>query len=131
MDEEIDIINTNTRNERIKNFFINNRKSLISVFVVLILILCGYFLYEELQTRKKAKLADQYNLAVIKYESGQTDVLEELKTIINEKDSTYSPLAFYFLIDNQLITSNEEINQYFDVIINESGLDKELSLIHI
>ena len=88
MDEEIDIINTNTRNERIKNFFINNRKSLISVLVVLILILCGYFLYEELQTRKKAKLADQYNLAVIKYESGQTDVLEELKTIINEKDRT-------------------------------------------
>ncbi len=131
MDEEIDIINTNTRNERIKNFFINNRKSLTSVFVVLILILCGYFLYEELQTRKKAKLADQYNLAVIKYESGQTDVLEELKTIINEKDSTYSPLAFYFLIDNQLITSNEEINQYFDVIINESGLDKETKNLNI
>ncbi len=131
MDEEIDIINTNTRNERIKNFFINNRKSLISVFVVLILILCGYFLYEELQTRKKAKLADQYNLAVIKYESGQTDVLEELKTIINEKDSTYSPLAFYFLIDNQLITSNEEINQYFDVIINDSGLDKETKNLNI
>ena len=79
MDEEIDIINTNTRNERIKNFFINNRKSLISVLVVLILILCGYFLYEELQTRKKAILADQYNLAVLKYESGQTDVLEEIK----------------------------------------------------
>ena len=59
MDEEIEIINTNTRNERIKNFFINNRKSLISVFVVLILILCGYFLYEELQTRKKAKLAEE------------------------------------------------------------------------
>ena len=131
MDEEIDIINTNTSNERIKNFFINNRKSLISVFVVLILILCGYFLYEELQTRKKAKLADQYNLAVIKYESGQTDVLEELKTIINEKDSTYSPLAFYFLIDNQLITSNEEINQYFDVIINDSGLDKETKNLNI
>ena len=130
MDEEIVIINTNTRNERIKNFFINNRKSLISVFVVLILILCGYFLYEELQTRKKAKLADQYNLAVIKYESGQTDVLEELKTIINEKDSTYSPLAFYFLIDNQLITSNEEINQYFDVIINATsvGLKRDQTL---
>ena len=36
MDEEIDIINTNTRNERIKNFFVNNRKSLISVLVILI-----------------------------------------------------------------------------------------------
>ena len=59
MDEEIDIINTNTRNERIKNFFINNRKSLISVLVVLILILCGYFLYEELFI-KKVTTQNQY-----------------------------------------------------------------------
>ena len=131
MDEEIDIINANTRNERIKNFFVNNRKSLISVLVILILILCGYFLYEDFQKRKKVKLSDQYNLAVIKYESGQTNILEELKIIINERDSTYSPLAFYFLIDNQLITSNEEINQYFDVIINESGLDKETKNLNI
>ena len=131
MDEEIDIINANTRNERIKNFFVNNRKSLISVLVILILILCGYFLYEDFQKRKKVKLADQYNLAVIKYESGQTNILEELKIIINERDSTYSPLAFYFLIDNKLITSNEEINQYFDVIINESGLDKETKNLNI
>ena len=77
------------------------------------------------------KLSDQYNLAVIKYESGQTNILEELKIIINERDSTYSPLAFYFLIDNKLITSNEEINQYFDVIINESGLDKETKNLNI
>ena len=125
MDEEIDIINTNTRNEKIKNFFINNRKSLIGVLVVIILALCGYFFYEEFQTRQKAKLADQYNLAVIKYENGQKDIANELKTIVDAKDSTYSPLAFYFLIDNNLITSKEEINQYFDLIINESSLDEE------
>ena len=125
MDEEIDIINTNTRNERIKNFFINNRKSFIGVLVVIILALCGYFFYEEFQIRQKEKLADQYNLTVIKYESGQKDIANELKTIVDAKDSTYSPLAFYFLIDNNLITSKEEINQYFDLIINESGLDEE------
>ncbi len=125
MDEEIDIINTNTRNEKIKNFFINNRKSFIGVLVVIILALCGYFFYEEFQIRQKEKLADQYNLAVIKYESGQKDIANELKTIVDAKDSTYSPLAFYFLIDNNLITSKEEINQYFDLIINESGLDEE------
>ena len=85
MDEEIDIINTNTRNEKIKNFFINNRKSLIGVLVVIILALCGYFFYEEFQTRQKAKLADQYNLAVIKYESGQKDIANELLTILKSK----------------------------------------------
>ena len=30
MDEDIEIIKTQTRNEKIKNFFINNKNSLIS-----------------------------------------------------------------------------------------------------
>ena len=37
MDQEVDIINTNTRNEKIKNFFVNNKKSLVSILVVIIL----------------------------------------------------------------------------------------------
>ena len=53
MDEDISIINKNTRNEKIKNFFINNKKTLISTLITLILILFGYFAYEEIQSRKK------------------------------------------------------------------------------
>ena len=48
-----------------------------------------------------------------------------MKEIIKDKDRTYSPLAFYYLLDNNLITSQEEINTYFDIIINEIGLDNE------
>ena len=39
--------------------------------------------------------------------------------IINDKDKTYSPLALYFLIDNNLISSVNEANEYFDIIINK------------
>ena len=46
--------------------------------------------------------------------------------IINEKDKTYSPLAFFFLLDNDLISSNDEINSYFDLLINEIPLEKEI-----
>ena len=40
MDEDISIINTNTRNEKIKNFFIQNKKKIISglSFIVILLI---------------------------------------------------------------------------------------------
>ena len=48
-----------------------------------------------------------------------------MKEIIEEKDKTYSPLAFYFLLDNDLIVSKQEINKYFDLLINELGLDRE------
>ena len=53
------------------------------------------------------------------------NVIPELKEVINSKDKTYSPLAFYFLLDNDLINSKKEINKFFDIIINEIGLDKK------
>ena len=42
-----------------------------------------------------------------------------MKEIITAKDKTYSPLAFYFLLDKELISSRDEINSYFDIIIND------------
>ena len=32
----------------------------------------------------------------------------------------------YFIIDNEIQASNQEINQYFDIIINETSLEKEI-----
>ena len=56
----------------------------------------------------------------------KTKSKNELIEIIKYKDSTYSPLALYFLIDNQIDISKEETNQYFDVLIQEVKLDKEI-----
>ena len=39
MDEDLSIINTNTRNEKIKNFFVNNKKKIISGIIILIIII--------------------------------------------------------------------------------------------
>ena len=43
MDEDIAIINNNTRNQRIKDFFTKNKKLLISVIVFLVLILLSFY----------------------------------------------------------------------------------------
>ena len=126
MDQEIEIISSETRKEKIKNFFINNKNKLISIVVFLLLVLFGFFFYQDYKKGHKEGLANKYNSAVIQYESGEkSKIINLLKEIIEDKDKTYSPLSFYFLLDNDLITSKEEINKYFDIIINEIGLDKE------
>ena len=51
--------------------------------------------------------------------------------IIIAKDKTYSPLALYFLIDNNIEASNDEINNYFDIIINDINLDIEIKNLNI
>ena len=126
MDQEVEIINSETRKEKIKNFIINKKNTIISILVFFVLILFGYFIYQEYIEKNRDKLANKYNALIIEYENGnETNILNSMKEIIKDKDRTYSPLAFYYLLDNNLITSQEEINTYFDIIINEIGLDNE------
>ena len=127
MDEEIEIINTNTRIEKLKNFLISKRKKIISSLILIILILISFFGYQEFNSRNKEKLANKFNNIVINFDAGKKqNINTSLIEIINLKDKTYSPLAFFFLLDNDLISSNEEINNYFDLIINDISLDKEI-----
>ncbi len=127
MDEDITIINKNTRNEKIKNFFVNNTKKLIIAISAIVLIIFGYFIYEDLKKKNTIKLANRYNLVTIKFISEDKNKFEnELIDIVNEKDRTYSPLALYFLIDNNIVNENKKINELFDVVINETSLEKEI-----
>ena len=127
MDEETAIIDQNTRNEKIKNFFIKNKNKTISIVVVLIVILCIFFGYGEYSDRQKIKLSDKYNSITIQYNAQKKETAKKgLVEIINEKDATYSPLALYFIIDNNLSEQLDEINNYFDILINETSLEKEI-----
>ena len=51
---------------------------------------------------------------------------EKFKKIIKKKDPTYSPLALYFIIDNNLIENKKEINELFDILIKKISLEKEI-----
>ena len=126
MDEEIEIINANTRAEKFKHFLKSRRKQIFSLLILIILILISFFGYQEFKSKNKEKLANKYNFIVTNFENGEKNVNAELIEIINVKDITYSPLAFFFLLDNDLISSIDEINSYFDFLINKVPLEKEI-----
>ena len=127
MDEEISIINRNSRSEKVRNFFVNNKNKIISLVVILIVVLVGAFSFEKYQTNKKKEISNKFNSTTISYSEKTKELTaKKLVEIINEQDPTYSPLALYFIIDNQLISNDSEINSYFDILINEISLDKEI-----
>jgi predicted negative regulator of RcsB-dependent stress response len=127
MDEEIQIVNANTRNQRIKNFFIINKKKIIIFASIFVLIAIFYFLFLEIKERNKIKLAEQYNKIKIEHTGkNKQDTKNKLIEVIYENDATYSPLALYFMIDNEILSENEEINKLFDQVINKIKLDKEI-----
>ena len=127
MDEDLAIINKNTRNERIKNFFIHNKKLLLSVLATLILILLSFYSYQIYKDRHREWLSNKYNSAIIEHKNGNNSkIILEMKEVIEDKDSTYSPLALYYLIDNNLIDNKDEINNLFDILINKTSLETEI-----
>ncbi len=127
MDEETAIINKNNRNEKIRNFFVNNKRSLLSIFLLIIAILIGYFAYAEYRDNQRLKISDQYNSVTTNHSNENKDDTKKLLIdLIYKNDSTYSPLSLYFIIDNKLIVEKSKINIYFDHIIKETSLDKEI-----
>ena len=127
MDEDIAIIDSNTRNEKIKKFFINYKKLLISILVLVITLLISYFIFEEFNEKKKLKISDQYNQIVTEHSKDNKQITSNaLVELVNKKDPTYSPLSLYFIIDNQLITEKSKVNKLFDVVIEDVSLQKEI-----
>tara|TARA_E500000178_G_scaffold352249_1_gene415265 strand:- start:644 stop:1288 length:645 start_codon:yes stop_codon:yes gene_type:complete len=127
MDEEISLINTNTRNEKIKNFFINNKRLIISLLLLIVLLLIFFFGFNEFKKREKIDISNLYNSTIIKHSvENKAETQESLIKIINKKDSTYSPLSLYFIIDNEIIKDKNEVNKLFDIIINKTSLENEI-----
>ena len=127
MEEDLAIINTNTRNEKIKNFFINNKKKLIIFLSITVLFLIGFFGYNEFKDNQKIKLSNFYNSTIINYsDENKALTTDKLVDIINKEDPTYSPLSLYFIIDNNLIKDKKKINDLFDILIKKISLEKEI-----
>ena len=127
MDEEFKLIDTQTRAEKVKTFLLDNKKALLSISLGLILIVLSFYYYQTYKTKQKELASNKYNTAVIDYKNGdKTKIVLSLQEVIKNKDSTYSPLALYFLIDNNLIDNRQEINDLFDTIINEISLEEEI-----
>ena len=127
MEEDISIINSNTRNEKVRNFFVNNKNKIISVVVVLVIVLIGAYSFDSYKTNKKKEISNKFNLTTLAHSENTKDItVQKLVEIINERDPTYSPLSLYFIIDNKLISNQGEINTYFDVLIEKTSLDNEI-----
>ena len=127
MDEDIAIINTNTRSEKIKNFFINNKNKIIIFIVSILLISILFFGYLEYTKKENIKISNLYNKTIIDFnDENKKKTSDTLIEIVNKKDPTYSPLSLYFIIDNNLLEDRNRINALFDILIQKTSLEKEI-----
>ena len=127
MDEDISIINSNTRKEKIKNFFLNNKKKILIFLIIIVLLMISFFGYGEFKDYQREKVSNLFYSTIIDYDGNNKEkTTDKLKQIIKLKDATYSPLSLYFILDNNLISNQDEINTLFDTLISKTSLDKEI-----
>ena len=127
MDEDISIINSNTRNEKVRNFLNKNKIKIISILLSIVIVLIGAYSFDKYKTNQKIEISDKFNSITLTYSENTKDyTVKNLVEIINEKDPTYSPLSLYFIIDNKLISDQGELNSYFDILIEKTSLDEEM-----
>ena len=116
-----------TLTQKIKNFLINNKSKIISLLAILVILLIIFFSFGEYQKRVKENISDQFNSITINFKSeNKNKTLDELSKIIEKKNSTYSPLALYFIIDNKLSDDRSKINFLFNILIDETDLENEI-----
>ena len=126
MDEDIAIINQNTKISLIKNFFKKNIKKIVILIVIVLIILISFFVFDEFKKRKKEKLTQVYNSIIFNTDSYSNKEIEDYLTeIINEKVDTYAALSLYYLIDNKIINDNTKIGNLFDKVIS---INKDIEL---
>ena len=128
MDEEISIINSNTRNERVRNFFVKNKSKIILILLAIIIVLIAAYSFDKYKTNQKIEISNKFNSTTLMHsDKNKESTIKNLVEIINKKDPTYSPLSLYFILDNKLISDHVKINKYFDLLIENTPLDKEIN----
>ena len=128
MDEEISIINSNTRNERVRNFFVKNKSKIILILLAIIIILIAAYSFDKYKTNQKIEISNKFNSTTLMHsDKNKESTIKNLVEIINKKDPTYSPLSLYFILDKKLISDRAKINEYFDLLIENTQLDKEIN----
>tara|TARA_B100000378_G_scaffold278131_1_gene280333 strand:+ start:200 stop:844 length:645 start_codon:yes stop_codon:yes gene_type:complete len=127
MDEDLAIIEEKTRKEQIKGFLIKNKKIIYSFLALLLISFFSFFFYLDHIESKKIEIANKFSIISENYDPrDKKPYYKKMTEIIESYDSTYSPLALFFLIDNQMINSKEEANILFDQILKNTSLEKEI-----
>ena len=126
MNENLNLLENKSNFEKIKIFVQSKIKILVLIILSFIFIIIGIFYFNEVKKTKQIKLSENYNNLTIEYNLTKNKNLKsKFFEIIEKKDTTYSPLALYFVIDNDLKYSKKEINKYFDFLIDNLNTNKE------
>tara|TARA_Y100000590_G_C15694955_1_gene1004778 strand:- start:830 stop:1480 length:651 start_codon:yes stop_codon:yes gene_type:complete len=132
VDEELANINSDLNREKIFSYYNKNKKKILVLISICLMAFFVFIFYKYYLETKRSKLAEKYIEATLQVKTNNKEqAILKLKKIINSNEPTYSSLALFFLIEEKLITDDQEILKYYDQLINKNKFDDEMKNILI
>ena len=117
---------TENSQNKLLNFLKANIKIFLYIFGILILIIAAIIWLSSSNKIKETKISNSFINAQILIEKGKKNEAEKiLSNIVLEKNSPYSSLSLFLIIENKLIDNKEIIINYFDEVINNNSFKEE------
>ena len=117
---------TENSQNKLSNFFKTNIKILLYIFGILILIIIALIWFTNNNKVKETKISDSFINAQILIENGKKNEAKKiLSDLVLEKNSPYSSLSLFLIIENKLIDNKKTIINYFDEVINNNSFKEE------
>ena len=121
----------NNENKFVK-FYKDNKISILSSFVLFLIILGSFTFYSEAKKNEKILLSEKYIVAKIYLsQSNDSEAKDILKEIIFSNNSTYSVLSLFLMLENNLAADEKELFSLFDHVLKNNKFDEEIKNLFI
>ena len=121
-----------TKKTKAKIFFDKYKIAIFSLLVTLIISIFLLFLYIDYNKDKKILLADKYIKAKI-YIKNQENLkaIEILNDLIQSNNNAYSSLAFFLILNENLIKDQKKLLDLFNHVIANNNFDDDIKYLII
>jgi len=116
-----------TKKTKLREFYESKKIIIYSSVLSLIIVIASYTYYLESGEKEKIYLSENYVQAKVYLERGnKTKAVEILRDVIFSNDPTYSTLSFFMILNENLISSKQEVSKLFDHLLENNKFDKEI-----
>tara|TARA_B100000945_G_C20420774_1_gene617852 strand:- start:201 stop:824 length:624 start_codon:yes stop_codon:yes gene_type:complete len=120
-------MDTELENKKNLMFFLKAYyKLIVGLALTLIIIGLFYMWFDHKENLNKTKISDKFIQAkILLTDNNKVESKDILENIINQKNKIYSPLSLFLIIDQDLVSDNKIIIDYFNIILSIKGIENE------
>ena len=106
------------KKSKLKKFYESNKIFIFSTIFIIIITIVSFIFYFDNKEKKSLLLSDDYVQAKIYLEKGdRIEATNLLEKMVLANNSTYSTLALFLIINQNLISDHKKLNNLFEHLL--------------